>query len=78
MSNREDVLNREEFENNVINLIENLSNDKKGCMFAIDGKWGIGKSFVLEDIEEELESIQCEETNSDKYLEKPPSSFSNS
>ena len=51
-----DVLNREEFVEQLITLTENVSVDKTSVSFAINGKWGVGKSFVLDMYEEKLAS----------------------
>ena len=42
MYEKEDVLNREEFINKVINLIRTITENNKSCSFAIDGQWGSG------------------------------------
>lgn len=63
-----DLLNRSNFINNVINMINQLSKNRKGCCFAIEGCWGIGKTFVIEKIEEQLKLIQSEETSHNKYF----------
>ncbi len=68
MSDRIDLLNRSEFKTNVIKVVNQLSENKKGCCFAIEGSWGIGKTFVIEEIEEKLKVIQSEETNTDRYF----------
>jgi len=64
---REDILNRQPFIDKVLKILEMLSNDKKGCAFAIDGRWGTGKSFILDRIERKLLDVQREETNDDRY-----------
>ena len=63
-----DLLNRQEFVDRVIRVIELQSEQKKTSCFAINGKWGVGKSFVLEMLEEQLEKIQSKETSTDKYM----------
>lgn len=68
MDKRIDLLNREKFVGNVIKVVNQLSDIKKGCCFAIEGGWGIGKTFVIEGIEEKLKVIQSEETNNDRYF----------
>lgn len=68
MDKRIDLLNREEFVENVIKIVNQLSDIKRGCCFAIEGGWGIGKTFVIEEIEERLKVIQSEETKSDRYF----------
>lgn len=68
MENRIDLLNREYFIDNTVKLVNQLSDIRKGCCFAIEGSWGIGKTFVIEEIEEQLHVIQSEDTNSDRYF----------
>ena len=68
MDKRLDLLNREEFVGNVIKIVNQLSDIKRGCCFAIEGGWGVGKTFVIEEIEEQLKVLQSEETNSDRYF----------
>ena len=68
MYEKEDVLNREEFINKVINLIRTITENNKSCSFAIDGQWGSGKSFVLDKIKTKLEDEQSETLAGDKYF----------
>lgn len=68
MDKRLDLLNREEFVGNVIKIVNQLSDIKRGSCFAIEGGWGVGKTFVIEEIEERLKVILAEETNSDRYF----------
>ncbi len=63
-----DILNRKEFVENLISLTELLSNNKKNASFAIDGDWGVGKSFILDMYEEKLSEIQSEEKAKAKYF----------
>lgn len=63
-----DILNREEFVEKLFNLTQQLSFTKKNATFAIDGSWGVGKSFVLDMYEEKLSQEQSEETNKDRYF----------
>lgn len=63
-----DLLNRNGFVENVVKVIEQLSEKEKGCCFAIEGSWGIGKTFVIEHLEEQLSIKQSEDTYSDKYF----------
>ena len=63
-----DILNREEFVEKLFNLTQQLSFTKKNATFAIDGSWGVGKSFVLDMYEEKLSQEQSEETDKDRYF----------
>ncbi len=58
-----DILNREDFINRVIQLVNLISSNKGNMTFAINGAWGCGKTFVLEEIERRLS-----EDESKKYL----------
>lgn len=68
MSDRIDLLDRKNFVDNVIKIVNQISDNKKGCCFAIEGGWGIGKTFVIEEVEKQLKDLQSEETNSDRYF----------
>lgn len=63
-----DILNRDAFVEQVLHLMENISNNKSSTCFAINGPWGCGKSFVLDMLEEQLNLIQSEETFTDRYF----------
>lgn len=63
-----DVLNRDPFIDKIMRITELLSQDRKGCCFGINGAWGSGKSFVLEQFESRLKDIHSEETYDNKYF----------
>lgn len=63
-----DVLNRDEFVNQLLRLVENISDNQASTCFAINGAWGSGKTFVLDLFQEQLEQIQSEETHTDKFF----------
>ena len=67
MQDRVDVLNRDGFVNKIFNIINVITENKKNCSFAIDGKWGSGKTFVLKLLQEKLEIEQSENIAGDKY-----------
>lgn len=69
MNNRKDkvdILNRQEFIDRVVQIVNLISANKGNMTFAIDGAWGCGKTFVLEEIEKRLS-----EDASKKYLVIP-------
>ena len=68
MEEKNDILDRQKYVDNLIEIIECISNQKKGCSFAIDGKWGVGKTYILNMLEEQISKIQSEETFDDKYF----------
>lgn len=49
-----DVLERDKFIKQVIDVILHLKENNQGMMFSIEGNWGIGKSFILNRIENDL------------------------
>lgn len=54
MSEQTDVLDRGGFVAQVLSVIKVVAENKKYCSFAIDGKWGVGKSFIVEILNERL------------------------
>lgn len=68
MADKIDLLNRENFIWNMIYIVHNLSENKKGCCFAIEGEWGTGKTFVIEEIENQLKATQSEKLADGKYF----------
>lgn len=63
-----DVLDREEYVNNIFSLMLKASEKRKALCFAIDGDWGVGKSFVLNMLEKKLRIEQCEEGACDRFF----------
>ena len=68
MDEKLDVLDRQDFIDTLLRLVDNFAAKKQGCCFGIDGAWGSGKSFVIERIEKRLKDIQSEETADNKYF----------
>lgn len=66
--NKLDILNREQFVDQLLNLTEALSANKASTCFALNGPWGCGKTFVLDMFQERLEQIQSDETYDYKYF----------
>ena len=63
-----DVLNREAFVEQLVEMLMNLSEHKSSTCFALNGAWGSGKSFVLDMLEEKLQDVQCESTASQRFF----------
>ena len=57
-----DYLQRNQDLDNLITVIHNLSQMKTGSTFAINGRWGCGKTFLLNLLEEKLKA-NCEDTS---------------
>ena len=62
-----DLLNRAEFIDSVISYVNYYSCQNKSISFSINGEWGSGKSWVIDNIITELYEIQSEKTYSDKF-----------
>lgn len=67
MKPRIDILNRKPFIDNIVNIVDLLAEDEKSCTFAINGKWGYGKTFVVNEIEKRLKSEKCSDGDREKY-----------
>ena len=60
-----DVLNRGQFIDMLYQLVNTMSDLKQGKIFSIDGTWGYGKTYVLEELERRLSPVVNEETYDD-------------
>lgn len=65
---KQDILNRDKFIEDLFQMVENISVNKSSTCFALNGKWGCGKSFVLDMFQEKLDNIISEETKKNKYF----------
>lgn len=63
-----DILNREAFVEQLVEMLMSLSEHKSSTCFALNGAWGSGKSFVLDMLEEKLQAIQCESAASQRFF----------
>ncbi len=54
MDHEIDILNRDSFIDNLMQIVDKLSQQKQGITFAIDGGWGYGKTFVLEKFKQRI------------------------
>jgi len=68
MTMKKDFLNRQEFVDELVQIVESISEVGNGCCFSIDGKWGAGKTFVLEMFMKRISDIYSEETADNKYF----------
>lgn len=62
-----DILDRTKIMSDIEQILVLLSEQKQGRVFALDGKWGYGKTYILERLEKELEVLQNEETQDDRF-----------
>lgn len=63
-----DLLNRQEFIEQLVNLTEALSANSENACYAINGEWGVGKTYVLDAFEKRIRSYGKEGTTLSKYL----------
>ena len=66
--NKLDALNRENEISELFRIVQSASINRAFCSFAIEGTWGVGKTFILERLEEKLELEQNEETKDNRYF----------
>lgn len=62
-----DVLDRKEFVDKVIQIIEYYSNKSQSVSFSIQGDWGSGKSWIINKVYNELYDIQDFDNCGSKY-----------
>jgi len=53
-----DILDRGEMVEQIVDLLKTLSDARSSCSFALDGKWGVGKTFLLNMLEPRLREYQ--------------------
>lgn len=63
-----DLLDRKAFVDRMIEVTETIAANQKNVCYALNGAWGVGKSFVLELFEQYVKNEQSEETASNKYF----------
>lgn len=62
-----DILDRKKIIDDIEQILVLLSEQKQGRVFALDGKWGYGKTYILEQLEKKLVGLQKEGTNDDRF-----------
>ena len=63
-----DLLDRQEFVDRMLTITNVLSDDKKNACYAVNGDWGVGKSFVLDMFEREAQVEHIEGEELPRYL----------
>lgn len=63
-----DLLSRQEFIDQLIHISESLSLNKENACYAINGEWGVGKTFILEAFEKNVSLRGQEGTLLSKFL----------
>jgi len=56
-----DILDRQEIVKQLLDLLTTLSEAQSSCTFALNGKWGSGKTFLLNMLESQLRDYQAGE-----------------
>ena len=54
MGGKIDILDRQPFVDRLIEIVRLIADNGRGCTFTIDGRWGCGKSFVLDMFEKQI------------------------
>ena len=65
---RLDLLGRQEFVDRMLTIANALSDNKRNACYAVNGDWGVGKSFVLDMFEEQAKEIGVEGEELSRYL----------
>ena len=56
-----DILGRQEMVGQILRLLETFSESQSSCAFALNGRWGSGKTFLLDMLETQLRDYQAGE-----------------
>lgn len=67
-ANNIDLLSRQDFIDQLVNITESLSVNRENVCYAINGEWGVGKTYVLDAFEKRIRSYGKEGTTLSKYL----------
>lgn len=63
-----DLLDRQPFVEQLMNVAQTLSENRKSACYAINGEWGVGKTFVLDMFEKTIRDIGQDGTVLSRYL----------
>lgn len=63
-----DMLDRQPFVEQLIRVANMLADNKKNACYAINGGWGVGKTYVLDMFEKQIRDYGQEGTTLDKFL----------
>lgn len=63
-----DLLDRQPFVDQLIGIANMLADNKKNACYAINGSWGVGKTYVLDMFEKQIRNYGQEGTTLGKFL----------
>ncbi len=63
-----DLLDRQPVINQMLQIAETLSKNKKNACYALNGAWGVGKSFVINEFEKQIAQYGQEGTTLSRFL----------
>ncbi len=63
-----DILNRGEIVKNLLMITEGLSSRNAASVFALNGDWGSGKTFILRLFEDEASKLKKDDRKTNKYF----------
>lgn len=70
-----DRLNRDEYINNIVSIVETCARRETPTTFAIEGEWGQGKSWLINKVEAKLKNIDISQAYSLEQYEKTSSQY---
>ena len=63
-----DLLDRQPFIDQLLQIAETLSKKRKNACYALNGAWGVGKSFVINEFEKQIVKYGQDDTTIDRFL----------
>ena len=70
-----DTLGREDYVNNVVSIVKDCAKKSKSTTFAIEGKWGQGKTWLIDKIEAKLKNLDISKDYTKEEYEKSSSEY---
>lgn len=63
-----DLLDRQPFIDQMLQIAEKLSRNRKNACYALNGAWGVGKSFVIKEFESQIVQYGQDDTTLNRFL----------
>ena len=70
-----DILNRDEYVDKVVSIIENCVDKKTPTTFSIEAEWGQGKTWLINKVEAKLKKLDISREYTAKEYEKAKSDY---